>query len=265
MSSAKTGKSYEAPKSAEERYSAPALEKGLDILEVLSEQTDGLTQKQIANQLGRSASEIFRMLACLEQRGYVRRDLPAESYRLTPKLFELSHRHPPTKHLLDVALPIMRNLARQANQSCHMAILYGHDVLVVAQVESPNVRSFAVHLGARAPALETGSGCVLLACADPIIREEFLAQVLPASADRIAEQARLDVIRRRGFEHHRSQTIRGVIDLSFPVCDHHGFAVAALTIPCLTLRSPDFKVATIQDHLAAAAAELTSAIGGRKP
>ena len=35
-----------------ERYSAPAMEKGLDILEALSRQAEGLTQKQVAKQLG---------------------------------------------------------------------------------------------------------------------------------------------------------------------------------------------------------------------
>jgi DNA-binding IclR family transcriptional regulator len=265
MARGKTERLNASPKPAADRYSAPALEKGLDILEELSEQADGLTQKQIADRLGRSASEIFRMLTCLEQRGYVRRDLPAETYRLTPKLFELSHRHPPTRRLLDVALPIMRDLARRARQSCHLAVLYGQDVLVVAQVESPDVRNFSIHPGARIPALETGSGCVLLAWADPVMRDEFLAQAVPAAATRAAEQSRLESIRRRGFERHRSHSIRGVIDLSFPVCDHRGFAVAALTVPCLTLRSPDFSAAAIQEYLAAAAAELTRAIGGMKP
>src|SRR5215472_10472639 len=52
-------------------YAAPALEKGLDILELLGRQRDGLTKSQLARSLDRSASEIFRMLVCLEQRGYV--------------------------------------------------------------------------------------------------------------------------------------------------------------------------------------------------
>ena len=43
-------------------YSAPALEKGLDILELLSKQEAGLTQSEISRALGRSVSEIFRML-----------------------------------------------------------------------------------------------------------------------------------------------------------------------------------------------------------
>ena len=47
------------------QYSAPALEKGLDILELLADSAPGLTQNQIATRLGRSASELFRMVEVL--------------------------------------------------------------------------------------------------------------------------------------------------------------------------------------------------------
>ena len=66
-----------------ERYRAPALDKGLDILELLSEQQEGLTRTEITKELGRNASEIYRMLERLVARRYVTRshlsriDMPA--------------------------------------------------------------------------------------------------------------------------------------------------------------------------------------------
>jgi DNA-binding IclR family transcriptional regulator len=45
-----------------DRYRAPALDKGLDILELLAEQKDGLTRAEITKSLGRNASEMYRML-----------------------------------------------------------------------------------------------------------------------------------------------------------------------------------------------------------
>jgi len=53
---------------------APALEKGLDLLEALAGASRGLSQKQLAERVGRSVGEIFRMLVALERRGYVARD-----------------------------------------------------------------------------------------------------------------------------------------------------------------------------------------------
>jgi DNA-binding IclR family transcriptional regulator len=55
-------------------YPVPALEKGLDLLEFLSAQGVPQSLADLARGLGRSASEIFRMLNCLERRGYIGRD-----------------------------------------------------------------------------------------------------------------------------------------------------------------------------------------------
>lgn len=52
-------------------YSAPALEKGLDILEMLCRSEQPLSQKEIAQKLGRSVGEIYRMVTCLVDRDYV--------------------------------------------------------------------------------------------------------------------------------------------------------------------------------------------------
>jgi len=59
---------------AERRYRAPALDKGLEILEYLSGQRMPLTQLEIADGLQRSSGEIYRMLLCLEERGYLARE-----------------------------------------------------------------------------------------------------------------------------------------------------------------------------------------------
>ena len=49
----------------DKKYKAPALAKGLDILELLASANDGLTQVEIGKLLGRTTSEIFRMLVVL--------------------------------------------------------------------------------------------------------------------------------------------------------------------------------------------------------
>ena len=52
----------------EDRYRAPALDKGLDILELLASQAHGLTRAEIVKEMDRSASEIYRMLERLVAR-----------------------------------------------------------------------------------------------------------------------------------------------------------------------------------------------------
>ena len=52
-------------------YSAPALEKGLDILELLSNFEEGLSQAEIASRLNKSVNEIYRMITTLTNREYI--------------------------------------------------------------------------------------------------------------------------------------------------------------------------------------------------
>src|SRR5260221_11717883 len=62
------------------RPGAPALAKGLDLLEALAAEPNGISQKQLAARVGRSVGEIFRMLGVLEQRGYVIRNPKTGEY-----------------------------------------------------------------------------------------------------------------------------------------------------------------------------------------
>ncbi len=117
------------------RYPTPALEKGLDILELFAGEPAGLTKSDVARRLGRTISEIFRMLLCLEERGYISRSRDGERFRLTLHLFKLAQDYPPTKRMITEALPIMQKLAHELNQSCHLGVLDGGHVVIIAQVD----------------------------------------------------------------------------------------------------------------------------------
>src|SRR5260370_15309094 len=113
-----------APK-ASSRYPTPALEKGLDILEMFASEPTGLTKSEVARKLGRTISEIFRMLVCLEERGYTAQSPDSDRYNLTLHLFMLAQEHPPIKRMTMQALPIMQQVAHELSQSCHLGVLNG--------------------------------------------------------------------------------------------------------------------------------------------
>src|SRR6266403_5165478 len=95
------------------RYAAPALEKGLDILELLASVSETLTHSEIASRLGRTLTEVFRMLVCLEERGYISRTGPDERYQLTLKLFEIVYHHHPLQRLVSQARPLVQRVASE--------------------------------------------------------------------------------------------------------------------------------------------------------
>ena len=172
-------KAFDEGESGRNEYRAPAAEKALDILELMADQAEGLTQTEIANGLGRSIHEIYRILLLLEKRGYIIRT-QSDRFRLSLRLFELAHRHPPVNRLVECALPVMRELAANADQSCHLIVREGQNVLVVLQIDSPLPMRYSVALGSHFPMLETSSGAVLLAHLDGAERDLIIERIVAA-------------------------------------------------------------------------------------
>ncbi len=236
---------------AEDRYRAPALDKGLDILELLAQQPQGLTRAEIVKQMDRSASEIYRMLERLVVRQYVMRSLSGDRYALSLKLFALAHIHPPLNRLINQALPVMDAFARQAEQSCHLGVYDRGNVLIAAQINSPSGWSFSLHRGARVGLLDTASGHVLLAFSDAAqaqrMRTEHTAVDGEVPITQTKLQATLKGIHRKGYLERDSQQSFGVVDISAPILGPHQQALAALTCPYIrridTHVGPDLQAA----------------------
>jgi len=199
----------------DERYRAPALDKGLDILELLSEQPSGLTRAEIVKAMGRGPSEVYRMLERLVARDYVSRSPEGDRYALTMKLFVLAHRHPPVRRLVTRALPLMDAFARDAGQSCHLVAPDRDAAIVVAHASCPGNWEFGIRIGAHIDLLTTGSGQTLLAFQDEHAKADIVARW---EETRMAEafaglEPALAGYRSAGHRIGESQQIRGVDDI----------------------------------------------------
>ena len=132
------------------KYRAPALEKGLDILELLSSIDTPIAMPQIAAELNRSKSEIFRMATVLENRGYIERVKGTENFVVTNRLFAIGMQNPAKRNLIEVASAPMREPAESINQSCHLAVASGNQIVVIYGTEAIGYISFSslgMHVG----------------------------------------------------------------------------------------------------------------------
>jgi DNA-binding IclR family transcriptional regulator len=248
------------------RYSAPALEKGLDILELLASVSEALTHSEIASRLDRTVTEVFRMLVCLEERGYISRAGKDERYQLTLKLFEIVHQHHPLQRLLARARPLVQRVASETGQSCHLAMLNHAEVVLVAQSDAPGNMGFSVRLGANIDLLNTASGHVILAFQSEEVRARALGawrlrskKPIPAGLAR-----HLNQIRRRGYEELASYQVHGVVNISYPVLNQHGEAIAAMTVPFLARIGDSLGPPQVKEALSLAARALSLSIGGKR-
>lgn len=240
------------------RYRAPALDKGLDILELLADHEEGLLQAEIAKALGRSPSELYRMIETLVRRGYVRRSASDERLILGLKLFSLSTRHPPMRRLLQAASEVTTDVAERTMQSCHLALYRQGNLFIAVQADSPGRLSLSIQLGAEVDLLTTGSGLAMLAFQSEARRTRMLAaHGAPNQAG--ALRATIAEARLQGSVMRKSAQTVGVVDLSCPIIGRTGDAVAALAIPYIERLHPEDAPSAPQclDILVDAAAKLS--------
>lgn len=249
-----------------DRYRAPALDKGLDILELLAGIDGGLTQAEIAKQMGRNANEFYRMLDRLVKRGYVTK-IDGDRYSLTLKLFGLAQLHAPVRRLASYATPLMRDLAEQSRQANQLVVFDRGSAVVIAQQEAPGYWGISIRVGSHISLYNTGSGHVLLAFRTPEERAMMIREYEEKGED-VSELTpeflgRLDQIRERGYEMMPSLQTAGVVNISAPIMGPDGKAIAALTIPYITIintpNAPDISQ-TIQ-LLVRTAQQLSNSIG----
>lgn len=217
------------------QYSAPALEKGLDIIELLSASENGLTQGEIARALNRSSNEIYRMLTTLVRRRYILRPKKNDKYVLSLRLFSLSHGYPPLNRLINFSVPLMEKVAKEVWQSCHMVMENNGDFVVVCSVDSPGYWGLGIRVGSVIGLWNTGSGRVLTAfrpifeIKEIIDRHKVVTGEPVVDLDTFLEE--LSLIRKQGYDLRESNTVSGVTNMSFPIFDYSKKVVAAITCP----------------------------------
>jgi len=243
------------------RYRAPALEKGLDILELLVAEPLPLTVSVIAQKLNRSTGELFRMIQVLDRRGFVEQAPESGGYRLSGRLFSLGMVQPAVKTLIELALPHMRQLSLDIGQSCHLALHSVGQIVVVARMESSELIGFSVRIGYRRPLSHTLSGAVLYAFQPDVIRQHWEEQLRPKPTreELIAFRAKAERIRRKGHGKQASEFVGGVTDISAPIL-RNSVAAAALTVPFLDSSSPVRSLKESTEYLVRTAGEISSGL-----
>ncbi len=248
-----------------DRYRAPALDKGLDILELLAHTDGGLTQVEIAKALGKSPNEFYRMLDRLVRRGYVQRQ-DGDRFLLTLKMFGLAHFHQPIRRLVSFAAPHMRAFSQKAEQACHLAVYDRSSVVVVAQQESTTYWALSIRVGAQMSLFNTGSGHVLLAFQNEAQRALMITEQLRTGEAALPQglDERLAQVRSDGYERMNSLQTAGVLNISAPILTLDGSAIAAVTCPFIaTLSDTAPGQEACLDLIRKTAADISAVVTGR--
>lgn len=247
-------------------YSAPALTKGLDVMELLAEAGNPLTMKEIADGLGRSKSEIFRMLVALQERGYIDRNPETDAYSLTDRLFRLGLRTPSAQDLMTAAMPELSFVAGECKQSPHLVVILHGLTVVTAAVPGGDDMSFTLRLGYGRLVSDSTSGQVILAFQPPQTALKIMDDCDSHSAKPINRKVlarQLELIRSRGYELCKSRDFVGITDICFPIIGPAGCAVAAIIIAYVNRHTHESRHEYTADTLKSACDRISAKLSGR--
>lgn len=211
------------------------LTKGVRVLEALctSEKRRGVTE--LANELELQKSNVYRLMQTLMALGYVDKDESSGRYGATLRVWEFGAMVADRIDVRVVSRPFLERLAAATEETVHLSVLSGAEVVYIDKVDSPTpLRSYS-RVGGRAPAYCVATGKALLANADKSIVDRLLKTRLQrftattiCTVEALAKELRL--IRKRGYALNRGEWREGVNGLAVPVFDHTGRAAAAVGI-----------------------------------
>jgi DNA-binding IclR family transcriptional regulator len=203
--------------STEQKYTAPALEKGLDIIEFLAASAAPRTVFEISEGLGRSRGELFRMLSVLQHRGIINKTESGDAFEVTDRLFSLRLKRSMATQITSIALPEMERFCLQTGQNCHLALRSNQETVVLLRVEHPENLNISVPIGHRRKVWGSPSGRCILAFSNQVILETILSSWDADTNDKDAFLRHLEEIRSVGYAKVTDSFAIGVSGISAPI------------------------------------------------
>jgi DNA-binding IclR family transcriptional regulator len=223
---------------ASREYSAPAVDRALNILEYMAEHPRPYGTTELARCLGIPVNSVFRILKRLTEREYVIQDAVSGGYQLSTRFFSLGMSLYTRFELRTRARPHLEWLSRETEVTCQIQVPRGDRMLVLDTV-SPEVQFFLrVVPGSLVYIHANAYGKAVLAFMD----EEEIRQILPSrlpplSANTIVLRSellqQLASTRRTGLAYDNEEYTSGIVCIGAPVFDVQGRVAAGLGVTCI--------------------------------
>ncbi|MFJ9346026.1 IclR family transcriptional regulator [Streptomyces sp. NPDC101237] len=249
----------------------PAVTRALDILELFLDGDGTLSAPDIVRRLQLPRTTVHELVTTLSARSYIV-SVPGQPgrYRLGVRPYQLGSRYAEQLDLAAEGQQVARSVAETCDETVHVAILEGTDVIYIAKVDSTHAVRMVSAAGRRLPAHCTSVGKMLLAS----LPEQELAARIPDDADLVAMtpnsitepgalREALTAIRARGIAVESRESNPDVSCVAAPVLDRAAQVVAALSISVPMIRWSDERRIELEQLAAKGAAELSERLGHR--
>ncbi|MEU6675005.1 IclR family transcriptional regulator [Streptomyces sp. NPDC046925] len=248
----------------------PAVTRALDILELFLEGDGTLSAPEVTRRLQLPRTTVHELLTTLAARSYLVQ-IPDQTgrYRLGVRAYQLGSRYAEQLDLAAEGQQVAREVAETCDETVHVAVLEGTDVIYIAKVDSTHAVRMVSAAGRKLPAHCTSVGKMLLASLPPAELEGRLAghELVAMTQNSITEPdallAALAGIRERGVAAEHRESNPDVSCVAAPVRDSSGQVVAALSISVPMIRWSEQREDELAELAAKGADDLSERLGHR--
>lgn len=250
---------------SEKDYTVPALQRGLQILDMFDSNNRHLTLAQIAQALNVSSSSLYRIIHTLITMGFLNK-ISSNTYELGSKVLSSGFSYLASREIVELSAPFITKLRDTTSLSSHLAIREGTQCLYVFRALALQRLSVNVPVGTRLPCEITAMGRALLsglrANALEILYQGKRFDDLPTPAP----QTLPDLISQCESEYQQGchiSTSDYSIAIAVPVYGYNGDVIAAINVsgPEAIMIKADIQERLIRT-LQAVSKEITTAMCG---
>src|ERR1043166_2226407 len=203
------------------------------LLKAFSEQQVEIGISDLAKRLGVAKSTVHRLAVTLVAEGMLEQNPDTGKYRLGIALFRLGSLVRQRMSVSNEARPLLRELREKINETVHLAVLDGNEIMYVYNLESTQAIRMRSDVGVRKPAYCTAEGQAILAfqpdeVVDRVIERGLIARTPQTVTDGLVLKRVLDGVRQRGCAIEDEESELGMRCIAAPLRNDAGEVVAGL-------------------------------------
>ncbi len=222
-------------------YTVESVHKAFEILEFLTEDRTDSTLKAIALKFGLTQNKTFRLLATLCENGLVEHDKPSGNFRLGMNSFSLAQKLVGNSNIINIAHPVIVQLAKKHDEAVYMTIIKGDDVLFLDMADCHQQIKAEPLIGKSFPYFTNAAGKVMKALESAEVIEWLKSKKygksrnIPNSATLASEL--LEIRANGGIAVDIGGLGEGLISVAVAVKDYAGHVIGAIT-----MHGPSFRL-----------------------
>lgn len=243
-----------------------SIDRALDIIEVLSQENEGLGVTEIAGRIGLPKSTAHRIITTMAGRGYLNKT-DRGTYKIGLKLIEAVSCYINSLELQTEARPYVAQTTSELGLTSHLGVLDGDQVIYIEKTDVfSNVRMYS-QIGVRVHAYSCSLGkCLLSNYSAPQVRKimvncsfiKFTKKTLGSVDELIAD---LDKVRSRGWAIDDEEAEIGHRCIGAPIYDYRGDIIAAISASGPTSILTVDRIEPVAQYVRKQALEISKSMG----